>query len=92
MEKALINSAAKVSRRRVLLQGIACATMSGAILTANTNAALANKLPQSAVSYRTKPNGSKKCSNCALFEPPHACKNVAGNISPDGYCLLWRAK
>ena len=92
MEKAMIYSVAKVSRRRVLLQGAACVTGIGAILAASTDAALANKLPQSAVNYRPKPNGSKQCSNCALFEPPRACKNVAGDISPDGWCVLWRTK
>jgi hypothetical protein len=82
----------KQSRRSVLLEGLACVTGIAAALAASANAAVAAKLPQKAVSYRTTPNGTKKCSNCSLFEPPKSCKNVAGDISPDGWCLLWRAK
>ncbi len=92
MKNELAPMPTEVSRRRVLLNGAACMTGIGAILAASTNAALANKLPQTAVTYRPKPNGEKKCSNCSLFEPPHGCKNVAGDISPDGWCLLWRTK
>jgi hypothetical protein len=83
---------ASLSRRSVLFDGLACATGIAAVFTAGTNAALASKLPQKAVTYRATPNGDKKCSNCSLFEPPHSCKSVAGDISPDGWCLLWRAK
>lgn len=81
------------SRRSVLLQGIGAACVAGVGMVSAERAARAqSKLPQAAVSYRPKPNGDKKCSTCALFEPPNACKNVAGDISPDGWCLLWRAK
>ena len=82
----------KQSRRSVLLEGIACVTGIAAALSASTNAALANKMPQTAVGYRAKPNGNRKCSNCSLFEPPKSCKNVAGDINPNGWCLLWRTK
>lgn len=83
---------AEVSRRFMLLQSLACATGIVTVLAASTNSAMANKLPKTAVGYRTSPNGDKKCSNCSLFEPPNACKNVDGDISPDGWCILWRAK
>ena len=88
----LDDTSKELSRRSILLHGLACATAVSAAFAASTNAAMANKLPQTAVSYRPTPNGGKKCSECALFEPPKACKNVAGDISPDGWCLLWRAK
>ena len=84
------HSSAKVSRRSVLLQGAACAAGVGTILVANINSAKAAKLPQASVGYRTTPNGDRECSNCALFEPPNACKSVAGDISPHGYCMLYR--
>ena len=83
----------KRSRRSVLLQGIGAACVASVgLISAKRPARAQSKLPQAAVSYRPKPNGEKKCSTCALFEPPNACKNVAGDISPDGWCLLWRAK
>ena len=82
----------KLSRRSVLFDGLACATGIAAVVAAGTDTALAAKLPQKAVSYRDTPNAGKKCSDCALFEPPKSCKNVAGDINPDGWCLLWRKK
>ena len=82
----------KLSRRTMLLEGLACATGVAAALAASTDAAMAKKLPQKTVAYRTTPNAGKKCSDCALFEPPKSCKNVDGDISPDGWCVLWRAK
>ncbi len=86
-EKRLATGA--VSRRVVLLDGIACAAGFAMVVAGSTSASAA-KLPQKAVAYRTTPNGDKKCSNCVLFEPPNACKNVEGVISPDGFCILWR--
>ena len=86
-------SPGKLSRRSMLLEGIVCVSGIAAVaLTASTDAAMAAKLPQKAVAYRASPNNGKKCSDCALFEPPKSCKNVAGDISPDGWCVLWRAK
>jgi len=92
MDDESSHTLAEVSRRSVLLQSIACATGIVTVLAASTDAAMANKMPKSAVAYKTSPNGEKKCSNCSLFEPPNACKNVDGDISPDGWCILWRAK
>jgi hypothetical protein len=76
----------------MLVRGFSYAAGISAVLAASPNAAMANKLPKTAVNYRPKPNGHKKCSTCVLFEPPKSCKNVAGDISPDGWCILWRAK
>ena len=81
-----------ISRRSVVLNSLVCATGLAATLAASTNAAMAAKLPKTAVNYKTSPNGDKKCSTCALFEPPNACKNVAGDIDPNGWCVLWRTK
>ena len=83
---------ADLSRRSVLLQGFACAAGVATILAIDTDAALAAKLPQASVSYRASPNGSKKCGNCVLFQAPNSCKSVAGTISPNGWCSIWRAK
>ncbi len=42
--------------------------------------------------YQTKPNGTKKCSGCALFKAPNACSVVKGTISPNGYCIAYAPK
>jgi hypothetical protein len=92
MNKDSKRVAPDVSRRSMLLRGLACATGVATILTIDTNAAMAAKLPQGSVSYRATPNGSKKCGNCVLFQAPNSCKSVAGTISPNGWCSIWRAK
>jgi hypothetical protein len=84
------DSSEKVSRRSLLLHGAACATGVATILVANANSAKANPLPKTAVNYQDTPKGDRKCSGCSLFVAPKSCKNVAGDISPDGWCMLWR--
>jgi hypothetical protein len=84
------NSLMKVSRRSVLLHGAVCAAGVATILAATENYATANPLPKTAVSYQDTPKGDRLCSNCSLFVAPNACKNVQGEISPNGWCLLWR--
>jgi hypothetical protein len=83
-------SSAKVSRRFVLLQGAVCAGGAATVLAAVANSAKADPLPQKAVQYQTTPKGDRRCDGCSLFVAPKACKNVAGEISPEGWCILWR--
>jgi hypothetical protein len=82
----------ELSRRSVLKDGLACAAGATSILAINTNMAMANQLPPTAVDYRPTPKDGKKCSACVEFDPPNACKKVSGVINPDGWCLLWKAK
>jgi len=84
------DSTSKISRRSVLLHGAACATGVATILVASAEYAKANPLPKTAVNYQDKPKGDRQCSGCSLFVAPHACKNVVGEISPSGWCMLWR--
>jgi hypothetical protein len=84
------HSLMKVSRRSVLLHGAVCAAGVATILAATENYATANPLPKTAVSYQDAPKGDRQCSNCSLFVAPNGCKNVQGEISPNGWCLLWR--
>lgn len=50
------------------------------------------KAAQNVVQYQDKPKNGQKCADCIQFEPPHSCKLVAGNISPDGWCMLFSPK
>jgi len=84
------HSLMKVSRRSVLLHGAVCAAGAATILAATENYAAANPLPKTAVSYQDTPKGDRQCSGCSLFVAPNTCKNVQGDISPNGWCLLWR--
>jgi hypothetical protein len=90
MADQLEHSSAKISRRSVLIHGAACATGVATILIASANSAKANLLPQKSVQYQNTPKGDRQCSGCSLFVAPNACKNVAGDISPNGWCMLWR--
>ena len=79
---------ALVSRRSVIVQ-----LSTGAVamsLRARANAAEPPKLPQKSVAYRATPDGDRKCDNCKLFIKPNGCQKVAGEISPEGYCILYQ--
>jgi hypothetical protein len=83
-------SSAAISRRLLFTQGAAYAMGAATILAVNASTAMANPLPQKSVQYQDTPKGDRQCDNCSLFTPPNACKNVAGDISPKGWCMLWR--
>ncbi len=83
-----------ISRRR-LLRGAALAAAGGALaggLTAGSAGAAPHKLPQQAVAYQSTPKGKLRCDNCSQWQPPNACKTVAGVIDPAGWCTIYKAK
>jgi hypothetical protein len=49
-------------------------------------------MAQSSVKYQASPKDGKQCDGCNLFVAPNACKSVAGDISPSGWCSLWVKK
>jgi hypothetical protein len=78
---------AGITRRKVLIAG-AISTPAFALMTGKADA----KIQHSAVKYQAEPKDGKQCSGCNFFVAPNACKQVDGNISPLGYCLLWAKK
>lgn len=55
--------------------------------------AAAVKATQVSVQYQTQPKGEQKCGNCMNFiAESNTCKLVDGQISPEGWCLLWTKK
>jgi len=86
-------SNSEVLSRRTLLSAAAAATT---FLFAPC--AVAGSIPQKSVKYQTTPNDGRQCSGCKLFIPgatPDAngtCKSVAGDITPNGWCVLFSAK
>jgi hypothetical protein len=86
--------AVPISRRR-LLRGAGAAMGGAALLTAATLApqrADAGNMTQKAAGYQPTPKDGKRCDGCALFQPPSACKIVAGTIDPAGWCRFWVKK
>jgi hypothetical protein len=80
--------------RRAFLQRATIYTVSAAIVegVAPNLAAAQAKVAQNAVSYQDKPKGIQRCDGCSLFQPPHTCKVVDGDVSPQGWCSLFSAK
>jgi hypothetical protein len=76
--------------RRTLLQGMALAGAAVPVLAALTPAQAG--VPQTAVAYQPTPKDGRQCDGCALFIAPRACKSVAGDIAPEGWCKIWIKK
>lgn len=48
------------------------------------------KMSQEGAQYQTEPLDGRKCANCANFiAESNSCKVVEGEISPEGWCILW---
>jgi len=79
------------SRRDLLLSVLWVAALAnGATLFGLSGPAEAQqKVSKEQAKYQGGPNEGHKCSECAYFEKPNACKIVEGDISPDGWCQLW---
>jgi len=50
------------------------------------------KVAQSAAHYQPTPKEGQACAGCYAFVAPNQCKFLAGEISPSGWCRLWKAK
>jgi hypothetical protein len=51
------------------------------------------KASQASVQYQSQPKDDQKCDGCQHFiAESNTCKLVEGQISPDGWCLLWVQK
>lgn len=50
------------------------------------------KLSQADARYQGTAKGSQHCVSCLHFQPPHGCRFVQGEISPDGWCQLFTRK
>lgn len=74
--------------RRSALRWVAALPLSAAMVAGTTSQALA-KAKQKAVRYQAEPKGDHSCANCRHFQPPNACKLVEGEISPNGWCMVW---
>jgi High potential iron-sulfur protein len=75
--------------RRTLLQtgGRALAALS--ILGLAARKSIAAKVSKAAAGYQDSPKGDQRCANCRQFIPPNACRQIDGNISPNGWCRIW---
>ncbi len=80
----------RTSRRTALKVGLAAVTASVAGVAAK--AVAQEKLAQNLVQYQDTPKDGAKCSGCVNFAAPNACTIVAGEISPEGWCVAYAPK
>ena len=78
------------TRRIVLRTGLGVAA--GAALAAGAARAQDEKIAQELVQYQNQPKDGLQCNKCAQWVEPNACKIVAGQISPQGYCVAYAPK
>jgi hypothetical protein len=89
--KALQVRPDELSRRTILLRGVACAA-GAATLLSQVKDAKAAKMAPAAAGYQDSPKGAQQCDGCALFQAPNACQLVDGSISPSGWCKFFAKK
>ena len=88
-------SAALSSRRDLIINaGLAAGAVSLFAVTAISTPATAQgqKMAPGDIGYQSRPNGAQRCELCVNWQPPAACKLVAGSISPSGWCGLFVRK
>lgn len=81
--------------RRLLVQKAATAASAVTVLGLIAEGVAAQvqvKTSQQAAGYQNTPSGGNRCGNCVKFQPPAACRIVAGRISPQGWCRLFFPK
>ena len=83
----------KTSRRDVLKLGAYGLGAIGAMSVASrANAQVAKKAQQKAVIYQQTPKDGKQCIGCQHYEVPSPCRIADGEISANGYCILFSKK
>jgi hypothetical protein len=81
----------KTSRRDVLKLGAYGLGAIGAMSAASrANAQVATKAQQKVVIYQ--PKDGKQCAGCQHYEVPSSYRIVEGEISANGYCILFAKK
>lgn len=59
------------------------------LLSLPLRAVAADKSSKQQAEYQDSPKGIQMCATCTLFDAPHSCKVVDGDISPNGWCKLY---
>ena len=82
-----------VSRRQLLRKATVIASSAAVLATViSTERAEAGAMTKQAAGYQATPKGEQRCDGCSLFQAPSSCKFVAGDISPSGWCRLYKNK
>ena len=57
-----------------------------------TTARAQEKVAQNLVQYQNTPKDGNECDKCVNWVAPNACKIVAGDINPKGWCVAFGPK
>jgi High potential iron-sulfur protein len=75
---------------RLALAGLACWPVSPRRSMAQQSLAQGGgKMSKQQAAYQDSPHGIQACATCSLFDEPHGCKVVEGDVSPDGWCKVY---
>ena len=80
----MVERLADTSRRKLLRALVG--GLPAALLPWISRAVASEKMTRQQAEYRDTPNGLYSCGMCTLFERPHGCKVVEGEVSNDGWC------
>jgi hypothetical protein len=83
-----LNEFPRLSRRTVLVAAAGAVPLLAGVGGSDT----APKVSQDVVHYQSEPKGDQFCADCKSFVAPTHCKWVAGEISPGGWCRLYKKK
>lgn len=87
--------------RRTVLRGllaVGCGLCVPMALTAGSatsteKSATGGKMSKTQAKYQDKPKGDQSCAMCMNFiAATSTCKLVEGQVSADGWCMLWAKK
>jgi anaerobic selenocysteine-containing dehydrogenase len=86
-------SAVSVSRRDFLnISALGGGALMVVALSGSAPAAEPKKFSQQKAHYQSTPKSGQRCQVCSLWQPPTACQQVEGPVSPAGWCMLFAPK
>lgn len=86
-------STKSVSRRDFLnIAAVGGGTLIAVAISDSAPAAAPKKFSQQKAHYQPIPKSGQRCQTCSLWQPPTACQQVEGQISPAGWCILYAPK
>ena len=85
-------SGSSVSRRDFLNIAAVGGCALAAAGVAGSASAAPKKFSQQQARYQPVPKSGQRCQTCALYQPPTACQQVEGQVSPAGWCMLYQPK
>jgi hypothetical protein len=86
-------STRSVSRRDFLnISAVGGGALIAIAISDSAPAAAPKKFSQQKAHYQPTPKSGQRCQVCSLWQPPTACQQVEGPVSPAGWCILYAPK